>query len=37
LRAVFFINRTITVSMENKNFKRASAESEIRYGDQIFQ
>jgi hypothetical protein len=31
LKAVFFINRTITVSLENKNFKRASAESQIRY------
>jgi hypothetical protein len=31
LHAVFFINRTITVSMENKNFKRATAESSIRY------
>jgi hypothetical protein len=31
LKAVFFINRTITVSLENRNFKRASAESQIRY------
>jgi hypothetical protein len=31
LRAVFFINRVITVSLENKNFKHASAESQIRY------
>jgi hypothetical protein len=31
LHAVFVINRTITVSMENKNFKRATAESSIRY------
>ena len=31
LKAVFFINRIITVSLENKNFKRASAESQIRY------
>jgi hypothetical protein len=31
LHAVFFINRVITVSLENKNFKHASAESEIRY------
>jgi hypothetical protein len=31
LRAVFFLNRTITVSMENKNFRRATAESSIHY------
>lgn len=31
LRAVFFINRDISVSLENKNFKRATAESNIRY------
>ncbi len=31
LHAVFFINRTITVSMENKNFRRATAESSISY------
>ncbi len=31
LHAVFFINRTITVSIENKNFKRATAESQIHY------
>ncbi|HEX4771559.1 MAG TPA: hypothetical protein VH351_12045 [Bryobacteraceae bacterium] len=31
LRAVFFINRTITISMENKNFKRATVEAEIHY------
>jgi hypothetical protein len=31
LRAVFFINRVITVSLENKNFKHTSAESAIRY------
>jgi hypothetical protein len=31
LHAVFFINRTISVSMENSNFKRASAESTIHY------
>lgn len=34
LHAIFFINRTITVSMENKNFKRGSAESHIRYEDE---
>jgi len=33
LHAVFFINRTITVSMENKNFRRATAESTIHYQD----
>lgn len=33
LHAVFFVNRTITVSMENKNFRRATAESTIRYQD----
>lgn len=32
LHAVFFINRTLTVSMENKNFKRFSADSTITYG-----
>ena len=32
LRAVFFINRDISVSMENRNFERASAESRIEYG-----
>lgn len=31
LRAVFFINRDVTISMENKNFKRATAESQIHY------
>jgi hypothetical protein len=31
LHAVFFINRRITVSMENKNFRRATVESSILY------
>ena len=31
LRAVFFINRDITVSLENKNFKHATVESAIHY------
>jgi len=31
LHAVFFVNRTISVSMENKNFKHGSAESTIQY------
>jgi hypothetical protein len=31
LRAVFFINRDISVSLENKNFKRATVESNIHY------
>jgi len=31
LHAVFFINRTITVSMANKNFRRATADSSILY------
>jgi hypothetical protein len=31
LKAVFFIDRTIFVSLENKNFKRTSAESQIHY------
>ena len=31
LKAVFFIDRTITVSLENKNFKHTSAESQIHY------
>jgi hypothetical protein len=33
LHAVFFINRTITVAMESKNFRRATADSRISYGD----
>jgi hypothetical protein len=31
LHAVFVINRTITMSLENKNFQRSSVESQIRY------
>jgi hypothetical protein len=31
LKAVFFIDRTITVSLENKNFKRTASESQITY------
>jgi hypothetical protein len=31
LHAVFFINRTISVSMESRNFKKTSAESTIQY------
>jgi len=31
LKAVFFIDRTITVSLENNNFKHTSAESQITY------
>jgi hypothetical protein len=31
LHAVFFINRTITVSMENNNFQRATVDSAIHY------
>lgn len=31
LRAVFFINRDITMSLENSDFKRATAESTIHY------
>lgn len=31
LRAVFFINRDISVSLENKNFKRATVRSGIHY------
>jgi hypothetical protein len=33
LRAVFFINRTITISMESKNFKRTSVDSQIHFED----
>ncbi len=33
LKAVFFIDKTITVSLENKNFKRTSAESKIQYDE----
>ena len=33
LRAVFFINRTITMSMENKNFRRATVDSHVTYDD----
>ena len=36
LRAIFFINRSITVSMENKNFKQAGADSNITYDEQRF-
>jgi hypothetical protein len=31
LKAVFFIDRAITISLENKNFKHTSAESQIQY------
>jgi hypothetical protein len=31
LKAVFFIDRTITISVENKNFKHTTAESQIHY------
>lgn len=34
LRAVFFINRNISLSLENRNFKRTSAESQIQYAAQ---
>ncbi|MDQ2777910.1 MAG: hypothetical protein M3Y57_23795 [Acidobacteriota bacterium] len=34
LRAVFFINRTITVSIENKNFRRAVVDSQVHYGNE---
>ncbi len=34
LRAVFFINRDISVSLENRNFKRTAAESTIQYASQ---
>ena len=34
IHAVFFINRTVTVSLENKNFRRAVSSSEIHYGEQ---
>ena len=33
LHAVFFINRTITMSMENKNFRRATVDSHVTYDD----
>jgi hypothetical protein len=33
LRAVFFINRDLSISLENKNFRRAIVDSEIRYGE----
>ncbi len=33
LRAVFFINRDITVSLENTGFRRASVDSAIRYAE----
>ena len=32
LRAVFFINRNISVSMDNRNFQRTSAQSQIQFG-----
>lgn len=31
IRAVFFFKRTLTISMENKNFRRAAVTSEIHY------
>jgi hypothetical protein len=31
LRAVFFINRNLAMSLQNSDFKRATAESTIRY------
>jgi len=34
LKAVFFVNRIITISLENKNFKHATAESQIVYQTQ---
>ena len=34
IHAVFFINRTVTVSLENKNFKRGVSDSEIHYQPQ---
>ncbi len=39
IHAVFFINRDISVSLENRNFKRTSVESEIQYagGDSTVQ
>ncbi len=33
IHAVFFINRNVSVSLENRNFKRTSVESDIRYGE----
>ena len=33
LHAVFFINRTISVSLENKEFKKLSVDSDIHYGE----
>lgn len=33
LHAVFFINRNISVSVENKDFKKLSVDSQIQYGE----
>jgi hypothetical protein len=32
IHAVFFINRNISISMENKDFKKLSVDSRIQYG-----
>ncbi len=33
LRAIFFINRDLSVSLENKNFKRTTVDSQIHYDE----
>ncbi|MBV8706268.1 MAG: hypothetical protein JO028_03695 [Acidobacteriaceae bacterium] len=33
LHALFLLNRTFTESVENKNFRRATAESRIEFGN----
>lgn len=33
IHAVFFINREVSVSLENKDFKKLSVDSDIHYGD----
>ncbi len=35
IHAVFFINRNVSVSLENKDFKRLSVNSDIHYGESI--
>lgn len=33
IHAVFFVNRNVSVSMENKDFKKLTVDSKIQYGD----
>ena len=35
IRAVFFFNRDVSVSLENKDFKKLSVDSDIHYGESV--